>query len=149
MAQEVKCLDPRHPVRARTCSSSLCSPSYTSSMLIRKLLIGLLEHLVSIRNAWSRHSQAVKENSWKERSSWPSCLCYSQIPLPGMGHSHVPGYRNSDFKMSWWVFISLGWKPKCFRIHFRNSAQSLHSECSFLESILQVSILTFFFGRWF
>lgn len=69
-------------IRARTCSSSPGSPSYTSSMFIRKLLIGLLKHLVFILDAWSRHSLAVKENSWKESASWPSCLCCSRIPLP-------------------------------------------------------------------
>lgn len=49
-----------------------------------------------------------------------------------------------DVLKSFWLratqLISLTGKLRSFRIHFRNSDQSLHSEYSFLESILQLSI---------
>ena len=84
MAQEF--LDPRHQhIGDRTYSSSPCSPSHTSFVLIRKLLVGLLKYSVFIPAAWSRHSLAVEEKRQKEKTSRLSCLRCSWTPLPWMG----------------------------------------------------------------
>lgn len=126
-------------------------------------MVGGLRHLVFILAIWRRHRLGVRESSYKKRLShlevtpnlqssgnsfWllQILAILSSLQLHPLGWD-TPMYCGCrDILKSFWLrttqFTSLGGRLRTFRIFFRNLARSLCSEYSFLESILQVSILT-------